>query len=295
MLTSFYTIAGIKISLKYNPERYGILLDKSLDSFASPPFDMPDILFRIETESAFPPLDSYRKLFTSHPKGLWAIFDDTRKSHYLITFQDVEGEEKPYKIVKADREFTDFIIYSKPTQNNIVSPLEYPLEELVVSGHINLNRIGILLHSACISLDGRGYLFSGVSGSGKSTISKFWEEYGDAIVLTDDRVVIREAENDLWAFGTPWHGTAGIHKNIGIPIERIFFIEHGEKNRIQSISQKDAVNRLIVRSFPPFWNREAMQFAVNFCSRIVETKKCYELEFSPNISVIDFLRNSNFK
>ena len=295
MVTKFFSIASIKLSLRYDPGAYKILMDSALDAFASRPFETPDILFRVDTSSPFPSLDSHRKIFTTNPEGLWTIFEDTEKRNYLISLQNVENDEKPYKIVLADRKFTDFIIYSKPARNNLLVPLEYPLDELIVSGHINLNKIGILLHSACISLGGRGHLFSGVSGSGKSSISEIWQKDSDTEVLTDERVIIRVIEDNLWAFGTPWHGTAGINKNMGVPIEKIFFIKHGKENRATPISTTDAANRLMVRCFPTFWNREGMQFAVDFCIRIAKDKKCFELEFVNDLTVIDYVKRLDYE
>lgn len=287
----FFSIGELKIFLELDVRGFEIFLDKALDTFAVDPFDVPDIRFQVDTTSLFPSLDSCSKIFTSSPEGLWTILDDKDKTSYFIALQNVAKEAEPYKVIKADRKFTDFIIYERLNEEGILFPLEYPLADLAVSGHININKIGIILHSACITLGERGYLFAGVSGSGKSTISEIWQKDGEAEVLTDERVIIREHDNDLWAFGTPWHGTSEIHKNSGAPIGKIFFIKHGRENRAVPISKTDAANRLMVRCFPPFWNREGMEFALDFCSKVAEAKDCYELEFVNDTSVTKYIKN----
>ncbi|MEJ2697016.1 MAG: hypothetical protein P8013_10245 [Candidatus Sulfobium sp.] len=287
----FFSIGELKISLESNPEEYKIFLDAALESFAAGTFELPDIQFRLNTTSPFPSSESSRKIFTSGPDGLWTILKDDNKPGYLISLQAALREVKPYRMIKADREFTDFIIYARPNDEGILAPLEYPLGDLAVSGHININKIGIILHSACISLNGRGYLFAGVSGAGKSTMSEIWQQDGGADVLTDERVIIREFSNELSAFGTPWHGTAEMHKNIGVPIEKIFFIRHGKENRAIPISKTDAVNRLLVRCFPTFWNREGMEFSLDFCTLVAQEKECYELEFVNDSSVVNYVRS----
>ena len=289
-MEKFFTIGALKISLEYDPYSYDIYLEKALETFTSEPVRTPDIRFRIDAASPFPSLESYKTLFTSTPDGLWTMLEDPEKSSYLICLQIAGRDKVPYKVIKADRKFSSFIIYSGPTHDNMLFPLEYPLADLAVSGYINVNKIGIILHSACLSLRGKGYLFAGVSGAGKSTISEIWQKDIEADVLTDERVIIREKDGDLWAFGSPWHGTAEIHKNRGVPIEKIFFIKHGKENRVKSISKKDAANRLMVRCFPTFWNREGMQFAVDFCSRVAEEKECYELEFVNDTSVTEYIK-----
>ncbi len=286
----FITIAGLEIVLEHDHSLHDVVLQEAYTSFISEPFEHPDITVRVDATSAFPSTGLYRQLLTSQPDGLWTIYEDHKKKHYLIALQNIERDKKPFVIVSADRTFRNFVIHDRPDRDNRIIPLRYPVEELVVIGHININRLGILLHSAGIALDGRGYLFSGTSGSGKSTIAEIWQQDGATTVLTDERVIIRDMENDLWAFGTPWHGTAGIHRNMGVPIDKIFFIEHGKENRAHLISRKDALNRLIVRCFPAFWNRDGMEFVLELCERIVTETKCYELQFVPDSSIIDFIK-----
>jgi hypothetical protein len=289
-MKKFFSVGELKISLEFDLGDYELLLDKGLEAFAIEPFEIPDVRFQIYPVSSFPCLDSYREIFTSNPGGLWTILEDKDKTGYLIALQNVVKETEPYKIIRADRKFTDFIIYTKPNEEGLLLPLEYPLIDLAVSGHIYINTLGIILHSACITLGGRGYLFAGVSGSGKSTISEIWQKDKGKEVLTDERVLIREFLDDLWAFGTPWHGTSEIYKNMGAPIEKIFFIKHGKENKATSISKTDATNRLMMLCFPTFWNKEGMQFAVDFCSRVSQEKKCYEFEFVNEASVLEYVK-----
>jgi hypothetical protein len=286
----YFSIAELKISLEYNNEFYSVFLNKVLEAFASNPFITSDIRLRIENESPLPALGSYKEIFTTNPEGLWTMLEDHEKNHYLISLQ-YESDEEPYRMAEADRTFSDIIVYPGLIRDKLFSPLDYPLDELVLSAHLNINKIGIILHSACISTGGKGFLFSGVSGSGKSTISEIWQRDNTVEVLTDERVIIREINGELWAFGTPWHGTAQIHKNMGIPIEKIFFIKHSKLNRAIPISKRAAASRLMVRCFPTFWNREGMEFALDFCTRVAGEKECYELEFVNDLSVVGYVKN----
>jgi hypothetical protein len=293
IVKEFFSIGALKLSLEYDPGEHDVSIEKALWSFSGGPFEYPDISFRIDTTAPLTLPDGYRKIFTSSPDGLWTIFEDTAASHYLISLRNIERDVTPYRLIKADREFREFLVCAGPGGRRPISPLEYPLAELAVSGHLNINKTGIILHSACISWRGKGFLFSGVSGSGKSTISEIWLKEGEAEVLTDERVVIRDFNSELWAFGTPWHGTAEIHKNRGIPIENIFFIGHGRENRISRISTMDAANRLAVRCFPTFWHRQGTEFAIDYCSRMARARNCYDFRFVPDQSAAGFLKEWN--
>ena len=290
MDTRFFSIGRITIALRYNSELYDIFLDRAMEQFEAEPFDSPDITFLTDAESPFPSLENYHLLFSTHPGGLWSIYEQPDSQGYAILLQNVQRDREPYKIVLTDRSFSNFHIHCRLEDRDWIPPLEYPLDELAISGHLNLNRIGIILHSACVSCNGKGYLFAGVSGSGKSTISEIWQKDPETMVLTDERVIIRDINGRLWAFGTPWHGTAEIHRNAGTPIDRIFFIRHGKKNRAVPLSRTEAVNRLMVRCFPTFWNRSGMQFVLDFCVRIASEIECYELEFVPDPSVVEYVK-----
>ncbi len=284
-----FSIAELKISLEYEPDSYDIFLDKALENFSSEQYEKPDIRFYIDTISPFPSLDSYKKVFASYPHGIWALYEDTNKSHYIITLQDEEN--RIFKIVKANRKLDEAIIFTKPDENNLLTLIDYPIDELVIAGHLNINGVGIIIHSACVSVAGKTILFSGVSGSGKSTLAQIWQKDNKAKVLTDERTIIRYIGNELWSFGTPWHGTSEVHKNTGGPIDTIFFIKHGNKNAAFPLRKVDAANDLFVRCFPTFWNQKGLKFALDFCASIASVKQCYVLEFAPSFSAIEYIKH----
>src|SRR5271154_3389162 len=78
-------------------------------------------------------------------------------------------------------------------------------------------RGGFLLHAASAVRNGRAFVFSGVSGAGKTTISRLAPP--DVTLLTDEISYIRGAGTDYQAFGTPFAGELGIAgEDIAAPI-----------------------------------------------------------------------------
>ena len=63
---------------------------------------------------------------------------------------------------------------------------------------------GFLLHSASAIRNGKAFLFAGVSGAGKTTISRLAP--ADATLLTDEISYVRKQDEDYFAFGTPFTG-----------------------------------------------------------------------------------------
>jgi hypothetical protein len=112
-------------------------------------------------------------------------------------------------------------------------------------------RGGFLLHAASAICDGRAFLFSGVSGAGKTTMTRIATP--NVALLTDEISYVRpDAGEDrpgmtsYRAFGTPFAGElAKAGENTSAPIAALFFLEKGPENRIDEMSSAEAVRRLM--------------------------------------------------
>ena len=107
---------------------------------------------------------------------------------------------------------------------------------------------GFLLHAASAIRNNRAFLFAGVSGAGKTTMSRLAPT--DATVLTDEISYIRrsDATNDksYIAFGTPFAGElARIGANTFAPLEALYLLVQGPENRIAPISKIDAARAIM--------------------------------------------------
>ena len=105
-------------------------------------------------------------------------------------------------------------------------------------------RGGFLLHAASAICDGRAYLFSGVSGAGKTTMTRLAP--ADITLLTDEISYVRPSADGYSAFGTPFAGElAKPGENCTAPVSALFFLEKGPENRVDELSSAEAVRRLM--------------------------------------------------
>src|SRR5271166_1984841 len=105
-------------------------------------------------------------------------------------------------------------------------------------------RGGFLLHAASAICDGRAYLFSGVSGAGKTTMTRLAP--ADITLLTDEISYLRPGAGGYSAFGTPFAGElARAGENCSAPVSALFFLEQGPENRVDQLSSAEAVRRLM--------------------------------------------------
>jgi len=92
-------------------------------------------------------------------------------------------------------------------------------------------------------------------------------------------------------YGTPWHGEAAFASAAKSKLNRIFILQHGERNQITRMPFPLAVGELFARCFPPFHSASGLQSTVNFLEKVVRTVPCYEFQFVPDSSAVDMALN----
>src|SRR5277367_6319199 len=126
------------------------------------------------------------------------------------------------------------------------NPNPYSLDSVLRILHslILAQRGGFLLHAASAICDGRAYLFSGVSGAGKTTMTRLAPP--DVTLLTDEVSYLRPSAGGYSAFGTPFAGElAKAGENCTAPVAALFFLEQGPENRVDELPPAEAVRRLM--------------------------------------------------
>ncbi len=174
------------------------------------------------------------------------------------------------------------------------SDIIYDFLQVLLINNFALKKGGIFTHAIGVKdLDGRGLLFAGKSGSGKSSTARLWHKHSRAMVLNDDRIIVRQVNGKFFIYGSPWHGEFSDYLASRIesaPLEKLFFIHHSLKNGVRRISEKTAFNLLYPALFPTFWDKECLENIVSFCQDLIRSVPCYSLGFVNDKRVIGFVR-----
>lgn len=111
----------------------------------------------------------------------------------------------------------------------------------------------LLFHGSVVAVDGQGYLFTAKSGTGKSTHTRLWREvFGErAVMVNDDKPLLRFTPEGVMAYGTPWNGKHRLGENICVPLKAVCVLERGEENRIREITPKEGLTMLVQQSNRP--------------------------------------------
>lgn len=163
-------------------------------------------------------------------------------------------------------------------------PLEYPLDGLILY-YLTVLHGDIMIHASGVDHSGYGYIFSGVSGRGKTTIAKLWDKAG-AKVIHDDRLIIRNIAGSYKMFNTPVY--ANDNPSVS-PITRIYLIEHGPENRLSPLKGASAVSMVMANCIQHNWNPEIIARLMGSISIMCTTIPVVILFFKPDRSIIDFI------
>jgi len=148
---------------------------------------------------------------------------------------------------------------------------------------------GFLVHASSAVRNGRAFLFAGVSGVGKTTISRLAPP--DAHVLTDEISYVRKEAGGYFAYGTPFAGDlARPGENLRAPLAALYLLAQGPENRIDVVSAADAARGLL--SCILFFAKDAALVQAVFQSALdfVERVPVRRLTFVPDSRVWKMIR-----
>ncbi|MBR5315320.1 MAG: hypothetical protein IKU44_00905 [Firmicutes bacterium] len=142
---------------------------------------------------------------------------------------------------------------------------------------------GLMLHSSAVALDGKAYLFSGPCGRGKSTHTRLYQQiWGDEVKnFNDDKPALRRLDDKWYAYGTPWCGKDGININMKVPLAGICFLEKGDKNEIQRLSEKEAVTKILSQTLHKIGNPAKLCLLLDHIEKLVKEIPVYQLTNKP--------------
>ena len=144
-----------------------------------------------------------------------------------------------------------------------------------------LSNLGVILfHGSAICVDGRTYIFTAPSGTGKSTHSRFWRELlqdHDVVMVNDDKPFLKVEEGRVTAYGSPWRGKEGLGCNMSAPVEAICSISQGTENAIREATPEEMFTIFYEQSFRPF-DKEGTENHLHNLDVLTRNVRLYKLE-----------------
>ena len=142
----------------------------------------------------------------------------------------------------------------------------------------------LLFHSSVTVRGGKGYMFLGHSGTGKSTHSQQWKAaFEDATLLNDDNpaVVISE-EGEVRVYGTPWSGKTPCYKNESAPVAALVQLAQAPENAIYQMRMTKAYPFILASVSGMKIMPQTMDQIYESIARLLELIPVYHLDCLPN-------------
>ena len=142
----------------------------------------------------------------------------------------------------------------------------------------------LLMHASVTMADGKGYLFLGKSGTGKSTHSGLWLRHiPNTELLNDDNPAVRiNDEGRAMVYGTPWSGKTPCYKNKSLPIGAIVRLEQAPRNEINRLSPLHAFSSVLSSCSSMIWDKPSFDAITRTSEAVVKRVSVFFLRCLPD-------------
>lgn len=134
-----------------------------------------------------------------------------------------------------------------------------------------------VLHSVSILYQEKAWLFSGSSGTGKSTHANLWVEQYHTPVLNGDLNVLGIKDGLPYVYGLPWCGTSETYTTTTYPLGGIVFLKQAPFNRVDSLSPDEQALFLMQRMISPTWTKDLLLKNLAFAETLAPLTKIFRL------------------
>jgi len=149
---------------------------------------------------------------------------------------------------------------------------------------------GRLMHASSAVRNGGAYLFSGVSGVGKTTIASLAP--ADVTLLTDEMSFVRREADGFFAYGTPFAGDlARPGDNIRAPLRGIYLLRQGPENLVEELPVAAQVRGVLANTLFFAHAPELVQAVFASAVELAASVPVRRLTFQPDVRVWDLIGN----
>ena len=140
-----------------------------------------------------------------------------------------------------------------------------------------------LFHAAAVSRKGRGYMFLGKSGTGKSTHAGLWVKHVEgAELMNDDNPVVRIHEGRAVVYGSPWSGKTACYRDVSCPLGGIVLLSQAPYNKISRLDGLEAYVALVTSISGQRWDEGIADGLHETENELASNVPMWHLECLPN-------------
>lgn len=223
---------------------------------------------------------------TEMPDHRWEVgFTPDRQEYIAIDFFT---ESLPFNWVKLIFGESEGILYvSRRDANKFdIDPYCFPLSNILISRLLRRFN-SFLIHSSVVNDNGNGYLFTAVSGTGKSTMARLWQAEG-ATIINDDMLALRTDGENIVANNIPMPYYNDSPRSV--TLKGIFLISQSPDDYVRPISGAKAALKLSSNTIHQPCNKISAIEHLKNVERVIQKVPVYELGFKISNNIVNIIR-----
>lgn len=263
------------------------------EGFDSQTYLAPYLPFAEEDEQAVPIIrlrleivDSLREVakgevkdvFNEEPPYFW-LFESEGKYSYGFSY----SRNTPNCILLTSDDYSDAVVYVSGSRTEKTVGFAINNAMMLLYTFRTSSSDTLMVHASVIKYNGRGYVFLGKSGTGKSTHSGLWLRHIEGTeLLNDDNPVIRVADGNVFVYGTPWSGKTACYKNECVQLGGIVRLSQAPYNKINRLAPLMAYTSFMPSCSCMRWDPRATDALHKSVEKVISAIRCWHLECLPD-------------
>lgn len=222
--------------------------------------------------------------------SVWSLFEceEDQSSNFVLRIAQtasLDYQVERFAGVAGSQVFRyegDVLLANRDFSVCTLLPLRDPYNFLVFSDHVfyshAVRRQMVQLHCATIEDQGRGVLFLGPSGIGKTTQAERWAEFRGSSIINGDVGFVQRTEGEYIAWGTPWHGSSPYCLNASVPVKALVVLKQAPENRLRELTGFEKVTEVSGSVFYPTWLEDGMELCTDTLNHLLTDLPVYRLD-----------------
>lgn len=221
-----------------------------------------------------------KKIFTQHRM----VFYASANGYFQMFYKTEHLIDKIWDLV-VNFDFSHFQYYVRANSGEEINPCRLATSIFLLQ-HSFIARNGLIIHAAGGSIQGKGIVFAAPSGIGKSTLSRLLSFSPSNRFFSEDRLIVRSAD-DVWhVWGTPWPGSGGFVRNESAPLSALIFLSQAAETTVSRLSAAAGLRRLLQVVSIPWHSQEWAGKGIAVCESLVQAVPMFELAFRPDQTAV---------
>lgn len=207
------------------------------------------------------------------------------ENQYILLFPSKTQVEEAHLSKDASR----VVFYCRPPCNDtfreeLFHAIRFSFLVLAQTRHM------AVLHSASFLYQGKAWLFSAPSGTGKSTHTNLWKELHQVPLLNGDLNLLAVKDGKPVIHGIPWCGTSEIRDKETYPLGGIILLRQAEEDRVEELSPD--VQRLFIlqRLISPSWTPRMLDCNLQLIDKLIPQIYVARLHCTKNASAVNVMK-----